>query len=136
MPKKILFITDEKLLAILLEKKLTKEGYELSAARNGEDGLRRTKETMPDLILLDLELPGIDGFEVLKRIKADSVTQNIPVIVISNSGQAIELSQAKEFGASDWLIKTEFDPQALTEKVKEQMENAINSAYPSPVSSR
>lgn len=120
MPK-ILLIEDEEIMIELLERKLTQEGYEVSVARDGEEGLRLIREVWPNLILLDIILPKMNGFEVLTEINKNSSFKKIPVIIISNSGQSVELSKAIRLGVKDWLIKTEFEPQELVEKVVKQI---------------
>jgi len=117
MKKKILIIEDEEILLNLLQKKLTNEGYDISIARDGEEGLLKMKEIKPNLILLDIIMPRLDGFGVLEKIIKDEELKKIPVIIISNSGQPVELERAKKLGAKDWLIKTEFDPQEVVSKV-------------------
>lgn len=102
----------------LLQKKLTKEGYEVSIARDGEEGLKLMRSEKPDLVLLDIIMPKMGGFEVMEEMAKDKELKKIPVIVISNSGQPVELDRAQKLGAKDWLIKTEFDPQEVIEKVK------------------
>lgn len=121
MAKKILIIEDEELIRNLLEKKLQKEGYEVAAAENGLEGLEKMKEIHPDLILLDIVMPQKGGFEVMEEMQKNEELKEIPIIIISNSGQPVELDKAKELGAKDWLIKTEFDPQEVLEKVKKQL---------------
>jgi len=120
MPK-ILLIEDEEIMIELLERKLVQEGYEVSVARDGEEGLRLIREVWPNLILLDIILPKMNGFEVLTEINKNSSFKKIPVIIISNSGQSVELSKAIRLGVKDWLIKTEFEPQELVEKVVKQI---------------
>jgi len=119
--KKILIVEDEEIMYNLLQRKLTKEGYEVSVAKNGNEGLEKMKETKPDLILLDIIMPQKGGFEVMEEMKKNESLKDIPIIVISNSGQPVELDRAKELGAKDWLIKTEFDPQEVIKKVKKQI---------------
>jgi DNA-binding response OmpR family regulator len=123
MPKKILLIEDEEIMIDLLGKKLTQEGYEVSIARDGEEGLKMMKEMSPkpNLVLLDIIMPKKGGFEVMEEMKNDKELKKIPVIVISNSGQPVELDKAKKMGAKDWLIKTEFDPKEVLEKVRKQI---------------
>ena len=121
MAKKILLVEDEEIMIDLLQKKLTKEGYEISVARDGEEGLKAMREVKPDLILLDIIMPKMGGFEVMTEMQKDKTLAKIPVIVISNSGQPVELDRAQKLGAKDWLIKTEFDPQEVIEKVKKQL---------------
>jgi len=121
MAKKVLIIEDEEILLDLLQKKLIKEGYEVSTSRNGEEGLKTMKETKPDLILLDIVMPKMGGFEVMEEMRKDRELNKIPVIIISNSGQPVELDKAKKLGAKDWLIKAEFDPQEVIDKVVKQI---------------
>ena len=121
--KKILIIEDEEILLDLIQKRLTQEGYKIYIARNGEEGLEKIKEEKPDLILLDIVMPKMGGFEVMERINKDKEFKDIPIIIISNSGQPVELSRAKELGIKDWLIKTDFDPSEVVGKVKKQLNN-------------
>jgi len=119
--KKILIIEDEKIMLNLLRDKLEREGYDVSIAHNGEEGLEKMKEVSPDIILLDIIMPKMGGFEVMEEMAKSEKLKNIPVIVISNSGQPVELEKVKNLGARDWLIKTEFDPQEVLQKVKKQL---------------
>jgi CheY-like chemotaxis protein len=123
MAKKILLVEDEDIMVDLLQRKLSKEGYEVFVARDGEEGLKKMREMdpKPDLILLDIIMPKMGGFEVMEEMAKDESLKKIPVIVISNSGQPVELDRAKKLGAKDWLIKTEFDPKEVLEKVKKQI---------------
>ena len=121
MAKKILLIEDEKIMVGLLRKKLTKEGYDVSVAWDGKEGLAKMKKVKPDLILLDIIMPEMGGFEVMKEIVKDRELKKIPIIIVSNSGQPVELERAKELGVKDWLIKTEFDPQEVLDKVIKQI---------------
>jgi len=121
MAKKILLIEDEEIMVNLLQRKLTQEGYEISVARDGEEGLKLIREAVPDLVLLDIIMPKKGGFEVMEVMQKDKNLKNIPVIIISNSGQPVELDRAKELGAKDWLIKTDFDPQEVLDKVVKQI---------------
>lgn len=101
----------------VLQKKLAQEGYEVAVAEDGEEGLRKIKEVKPDLILLDIIMPKKDGFEVLEEINKNKELGSIPVIIISNSGQAVEIDRALKMGVKDYLIKTEFDPDEVVKKV-------------------
>ena len=121
MAKKILLIEDEEIMIDLLQRKIAQEGYEIRVARNGEEGLAAMKEKKPDLVLLDIIMPKMEGFEVMEHMQADKDLKKIPVIVISNSGQPVEIDRAQKMGARDWLIKTEFDPQEVIEKIKKQI---------------
>jgi CheY-like chemotaxis protein len=121
MAKKILLIEDEEIIVDLLQRKLGQEGYEVMVARNGREGLEAMRQAQPDVILLDIVMPWMGGFEVMEEMNKFPELKKIPVIIISNSGQPVELDRAKELGAKDWLIKTEFDPQEVIDKVVRQI---------------
>ena len=118
MPKTILIIEDDKFLRELIARKLIKEGYEVSEAVDGEEGMKKVKEEKPDLVLLDLILPGIDGFEVLSRMREESALASIPVIILSNLGQREDVEKGLRMGAVDYLIKAHFTPGEIIEKIK------------------
>ena len=118
---KILLVEDEQIMLNLLQRKLTEEGYEVSIAKDGEEGLKVMEEIKLDIVLLDIVMPKKGGFEVMEEMQKDPNLKRIPVIIISNSGQPVELSRAQKLGARDWLIKTEFDPQEVIDKVKKQL---------------
>jgi len=118
MAKTILIIEDDKFLRELIIQKLLKEDFEVSEAIDGEEGIKKIKEEKPDLILLDLILPGIDGFEVLSRMKEDPVLASIPVIILSNLGQKEDVERGLKLGAVDYLIKAHFTPGEIIEKIK------------------
>jgi len=119
--KKILIIEDEEILMNLLQRKLIQEGYDVSIARDGDDGLKSMRKRLPDLILLDILMPRVGGIEVMEEMQKDDSLKNIPVVIISNSGQPVEIDRAQQLGARDWLIKTEFDPQEVVDKIKKQI---------------
>jgi DNA-binding response OmpR family regulator len=118
MPKKILVVEDDRFLRELVKRKLIGENFEVGEAVDGEEALRKAKEEKPDLILLDLILPSIDGFEVLARIKEDPSLASIPVIILSNLGQREEIEKGLKLGAIDYLVKAHFTPGEIIEKVK------------------
>jgi len=115
---KILVVEDDKFLRELIVQKLLREGYTTAEAIDGEEGLKKIKEENPDIILLDIILPGIDGFEVLRRAKEDEKTNDIPVIILSNLGQQEDIDKGVELGAKDYLVKAEFTPGEIVEKVR------------------
>jgi DNA-binding response OmpR family regulator len=118
MAKKILIVEDDKFLRELIAQKLIKEGYDIVEAIDGEEGIKKIKETSPDLVLLDLILPGVDGFEVLSRVKADPSLVTIPVIILSNLGQKDDIEKGLKLGAVDYLVKAHFTPGEIIEKIK------------------
>ncbi len=118
MAKKILIVEDDKFLRELIGRKLTGEDFEIIEAVDGEEGMKKIKEEKPDLVLLDLILPGIDGFEVLAKMKVDPKIASIPVIILSNLGQREEVEKGLKLGATDYLIKAHFTPGEIIEKIK------------------
>jgi len=119
--KKILIIEDDKYFLNILLKKLEKEGYSVISASEGISGIKKLKEEKPDLVILDLVLPGINGFEILKRAKMNPKTKEIPIIILSNLGQEQEVEKGLRLGASDFLIKAHFTPQMVIEKIKKYL---------------
>lgn len=122
--KKILIIEDEEIISSLLAKKLTQVGYEVRTAFNGKEGLEMLCREKPDLVLVDIVMPQKDGFETIAEMKSDQTLKDIPIIIISNSGQPVELDKAREMGVDDWLIKTNFDPQEVIQKVNKVLAKA------------
>jgi len=102
--KIILIVEDDKLLSDLLLRKLG-NSYEVSHATTGEDALKMLKDEKPALVLLDILLPGMDGFEVLRSIKGSPTTKDVPVVILSNLGQESDIKKGKELGAEKFLVK-------------------------------
>jgi len=123
MAKTILFIEDESPLQKTFGDILEKEGYDMISALDGEIGLKLAKSKKPDLILLDLVLPKVHGFEVLKELKSDSGTKDIPIIVLTNLEAIEDVNKAIELGAKTYLVKTQYNLEEVVEKVKKAIEN-------------
>ena len=121
-PPKVLFIEDDILLIEVCLARFSQENFMTIIARDGEQGLQKIISEKPDLILLDLVLPKLNGFELLKKIKSDSQTIKIPVIILSNLGQENEIEKGLKLGAVDYLIKAEWSINAVVDKIKEQLE--------------
>lgn len=117
--KSILVVEDDQFLRDLIVKKLEEEGLNIIQAVDGEEGLQFIKENKPALVLLDLILPGIDGFEVLKQVKSDPETKDIPIIILSNLGQKDDIERGLELGARDFMVKAHFTPEEIVKKAKE-----------------
>lgn len=116
--KVILLIEDDSFLSNIYKTKFEMEGYKVITAMDGEAGLTFAKTKNPDLILLDILLPKMDGFTVLKEIKANDKSKNIPVILLTNLGQKDDVSKGLELGAVDYLIKAHFKPSETVDKVR------------------
>ena len=116
---KILVVEDDNFLRDLLARKLGQENCQFTAAIDGENALKIIDEDKPSIVLLDLILPGIDGFEVLSKIKQNPEVSDIPVVILSNLGQDSDIQKAKELGADDFLIKANFSIDEVITKIKE-----------------
>ena len=116
--KKILFVEDESALQKAFSDILTQAGYKMVSALDGEIGLRLAKSEKPDLILLDIILPRLDGFDVLKRLKEDLELREIPVIVLTNLERIEDVEKAIELGAKTYLVKTQYTIEEVIEKIK------------------
>lgn len=117
--KKLVIIEDEVALQDALKKVFTAEGYEVSQAFDGEEGVAVIKDKKPDIILLDLILPKKHGFEVLEEMKKDEDIKNIPVLVLTNLEESTEVMKAIELGARGYLIKANYALKEVLAKVKD-----------------
>ncbi len=118
--QKILIIEDDMLLGELLSKTLRKNLYEVQWSHDGANGLQQIREFRPDLVLLDINLPSMNGYEILDAKAKDAAIKDIPVIVVSNSGEPVEISRILPLGVVDYLVKVQLTPEEVLEKVKNQ----------------
>ena len=117
--KKILIVEDDQFLLQMYATKLELEGFAVLEATNGREGLKVAKKEKPDLILLDLNLPEIDGFEVLGQLRNDPETKDFKVIVLTNFSQKEHIDRCLNLGADDYLIKAHFVPSEVVKKIKD-----------------
>ncbi len=123
-----MIVEDDAVLRDVLSEKLEKNGYIVDRAEDGIIAMEKIRAIRPDCILLDILMPRMGGIEVLEELHADISLKSIPVIVISNSGQPIEIKRAQELGAREFLIKAIFDPNEVLDKVKRVLgEDAMNA---------
>ena len=114
---KILIAEDERDIRDLITFTLRFAGYDVIAASNGEEAYNLTRQEIPDLILLDVRMPKMTGYEACKALKAEQSTRNIPVVFLSAKGQEAEVKAGMEAGAVEYILKP-FSPDQLTEKVR------------------
>jgi len=119
MKEKILIVDDTEFYLKAYQSKLLSAGYLARVANNGVEALKALTVEKPDLILLDLMMPVMDGFKVLQAVRANPDLQNVPVIVFSSRGAGDEISKAYEAGANDFLVKATTTPNKVVEKIKE-----------------
>jgi len=117
MKEKILIVEDEKDIIKMLEYNLKKEGFKVIVAQDGEDALDAALRQYPDLILLDLMLPGMDGLEVCKSLKKESKTSLIPIIMLTAKDRSDDIHKAKEVGANGYIVKP-FEAATLLFEIK------------------
>lgn len=116
---RILLVEDEPEVAELYKLKLTLDGYEVLTASNGQDGLKKALEEGPEMIFLDVKMPEMDGFEVLKRLRSEPKTKNIPVIILSNFDEQEMIEKGLTLGANEYLVKSQFTPEEISGKANE-----------------
>ena len=114
----VLLVEDDTFLANIYKTKFEMEGFVVDVAENGELGLKEVQKRQPDLVLLDILLPKMDGFTVLQHMKEDAELKNIPVILLTNLGQKDDVEKGLKLGAADYLIKAHFKPSETVDKVK------------------
>ncbi len=121
---KILVVDDEIYIVHILDFSLGMEGYEVVTALDGEQALEKVKTDKPDLIVLDIMMPKLDGYEVCKSIKSNSATQNIPVILLSAKGRNVDQKMGFDVGADDYITKP-FSPRKLVERINQLLGQAV-----------
>jgi len=120
--KKILIVEDEEPILRALVDKFTREGFETLEARNGEEGLEIALREHPDLILLDIIMPKMDGMTMLHKLREDTWGEQVPVIILTNLSEAEKMKEAMEAGVFDFLVKTNWRLEDVVKKVREKLE--------------
>ncbi len=116
--KTVLLVDDDLTLREMYEERLKTEGFNIIQATNGEEALVKARESKPHIILLDIMMPKVNGFDVLKELKADEELKNIPVIVLTALIQDVDRVQGKKLGAADYIVKSETMPGEVIAKIK------------------
>ncbi|MGB8815912.1 MAG: response regulator [Minisyncoccia bacterium] len=116
---KILVVEDDVFLTSLLTGRLDKEGYKISCVNDGVKALKFLESEIPDIVFLDIIMPEMNGFETLKKIRADSRYKNVSIIIFSNLSQEYEIEEGKKLGADEFLIKSNFTLKEVVNKINE-----------------
>jgi len=124
--KKVLVVDDEKVLRELLLSKIGQAGFEVIGAGDGDEGLKKSLAARPDLILLDIVMPKMDGITMLKKLRQDSWGKNVPVIVLSNLNTAEAVEKSLENGVYDYLVKVDYSLDDLVGVVKKKLGTAAS----------
>lgn len=117
MQKRVLLIEDDPFLIDVYETKLKKSGYKVEVVEKGDLAFEKIKSTNPNLILLDIVLPKMDGWEILKKIKKEEETKNCKVVILSNLGQKEEVDKGLKMGAEKYFIKAHYTPEEIIKKI-------------------
>ncbi len=116
-PQTILLVEDDMDLIEMYETKFKMEGFQVERAGNGAEALNKIKESKPSIVLLDIVMPEVDGVQVLRDLKTDPATKEIPVLLLTNLGQDGDIKKGMELGAADYLIKANFTPNEVVGKI-------------------
>jgi len=116
---KVVWIEDDEFLNSLITRKLVSEGYDVQAALNGEEGIKLIQKDLPDVILLDILLPEMNGYDVLEKIKSTPETKDVPVILFSNLASKEDIDKGYNLGASKFLIKSSLVPDEIVGEIEE-----------------
>ena len=119
--KRILLVEDDPFLIDIYSTKLKETGFEVETVDNGQEVFKKIRETTPDLILLDIVLPNVDGWEILNEIRGDKEIKNIKVIILSNLSQKMEVEKGMNLGAVKYLIKAHYTPAEVVEEIKKAL---------------
>lgn len=119
---KILIIDDDPFILDMYTLKFRERGFDIDSARDGQDGVKKARDYKPDVILLDVVMPILDGFDVLRKLKSGPETKNIKIVLLTNLGQKEEVERGAALGADDYVIKAHFTPGEVVERVKKLLE--------------
>lgn len=122
--KSILLVEDDPFLIDIYSQKLTKAGFKVEVAKNGKSALESLQKRKPQLVILDIVLPGIEGWEVLRKIKKDRSLANLKVVILSNLGQKEEVEKGLKLGAVKYLIKAHYTPSEVVREIKKVINNS------------
>jgi|SRR3989344_4058546 len=121
-PKVLLLVEDDPLLVTMYQTKFSAEGFQVFTATDGEIGLQLAKAQKPDIIVLDIMMPKLDGIEVLRFIRQDPLLKNIPVLMLSNLSELAKQKEAMELGAREFLVKANLTPTEVVTKIKQHLQ--------------
>ena len=116
--RKILIVEDEKFLLEMYQSCFEKAGYLVLAASNGKKGIILAQQEKPDLIILDILMPEVDGYEVMSKLKRDEQTKEIPILILSNLSQTDKINRGLKLGANDYIVKTDLTPTELLARIE------------------
>lgn len=116
---KVLLVEDDEILHSMYKKKFEYEGFAVVSAFDGSDGVKKAETDKPDVILMDIIMPKMDGFVAVKKIKKNPATNNIPIVMLTNLGQEEDVNKGRELGADDYFIKANHTPAEIVKKIRD-----------------
>lgn len=131
---KVLIVDDDVFLLDMYAIKFKESGFLVEIAKNGEEAIAKTKSLNPDVILLDIVMPKMDGFDVLREIKKDNIAPNAVIFILTNLGQKEDVDRGLKLGASDYIVKAHFTPSEVVAKVRNFLGPKQPAAKPEQVS--
>lgn len=125
--KRVLLVEDDDFLRELFLKKLNQFDFEVEGAQNGREGIEKVSSFKPDIVVLDIIMPEVSGFDVIKTIRAleDSDLSSIPILIVSNLGQEEDVAKALRYGANDYLVKAHSDTNEIVRRIQEQLNGGL-----------
>lgn len=124
---KILIVEDDRYISKMYQLKLSLDGFDVQLSENGRLGIAKAKEFLPDIVLTDILMPEMDGFDVIKGLKEDPATKNIPILIMSNLGQEDHIQKGLDLGAIGYIVKSQYNPQEVVDKIKEVLAGNFTS---------
>lgn len=123
---KILIVEDDPVLVKMYQKKFETQQFDVEIARDGEEGIRKLKEFFPDIVLMDIMMPKLNGIEALEKIKQDDTIKDIPILILTNLSTSDDAQTAIKKGAAGYLVKSDYTPSEILEKVKQFLQKSAN----------
>ena len=118
---KILIIEDDRYISKMYQLKLSLDGFDVQVADNGRIGVDKAKEFQPDIVLTDILMPEMDGFDVIAALKNDENLKTVPILIMSNLGQEDHIKKGLDMGATGYIVKSQYTPSKVVEKIKETL---------------
>lgn len=119
--KKVLVVDDDEFLLEMYVLKFREAGFEVIMAQNGKEAIDKASQHQPDIVLLDIVLPGTDGFEALREIKKKKLSPNSRIVMLTNLGQKDDTEKGMKLGADDYIVKAHFTPSEVVQKIEEML---------------
>ncbi|KKT40832.1 MAG: Alkaline phosphatase synthesis transcriptional regulatory protein PhoP [Candidatus Giovannonibacteria bacterium GW2011_GWA2_44_13b] len=122
---KVLIVDDDEFLLEMYSLKFKESGFIVEVAQNGEEAIKKAKEVLPDIILLDVVMPKMDGFDVLRALRKENIAPKALILILTNLGQKDDFDRGMKLGAADYIVKAHYTPSEVVKKVRSLLENNV-----------